>query len=378
MRNFLGKHSNRSSHALNEPRTPSKTPSTTTTNNNQPPSAGSAAAPQAQPTGHQRQPSHQPQSQLQQQQQQQQDQHYQVQQHQQLLDEADSASHGAHFGHPQSHSHSHNSASASANASVNTTSANNPSTITPHSALSSSHNTAFSSSESFDSQQPPPPSHYMQKQQQPLHLQHPQQQQQQTQGSLPLLPSPSSASAGAPPPPHLYSSPSAASSTTGANVNSNPPSLQQQQSSNLSNAAYDPHPPHGEFNDPGLGRSQSIRYSATAPYDNQNPSADDLNRYSQLPPQQLQQQAPAQAQTAPAEKRSTRKLIKGIFSGSNRGASDSQHHHGISIGHSNNQSYDNTGGLARRPSKRVSNPPPFLFVLHRALFLYPYHFVLRP
>jgi hypothetical protein len=144
--------------------------------------------------------------------------------------------------------------------------------------------------------------------------------------------------------------------------------------------AYDSHQPHGEFHDPGLGRSQSIRYSATAPYDNQNPSVDDLNRYSQIPPQQLQQQqqVQTQAQTAPAEKRSTRKLIKGIFSGSNRGASDNQHHQGISISHSNNQSYDNTGGLARRPSKRVSNPPPFLFVLNRALFLYPYRFVLRP
>jgi hypothetical protein len=358
MRNFLGKHSNRSSHALNEPRTPPKTPATatttTTTNNNksnQPPSTGSAAAPQAQPTGHQRQLSHQPQSQLQQQQQLPQDQHYQVQQHQQLLDEADSASHSAHFGHPQSHSHSHNSASASANPS----SANNPSTINPHSALSSSHNTAFSSSESFDSQQPSQPTHYLQQQQPPLHLQHPQQ---QTQGSLPLLPSPSSASAGAPPPPHLYSSPSAASSTTGANVTNNPPLLQQQQSSNLSNVAYDPHQPQGEFHDPGLGRSQSVRYSATAPYDNQNQSVDDLHRYSQILPQQLQQQqqqqVQTQAQTAPAEKRSTRKLIKGIFSGSNRGASDSQHHQGISIGHSNNQSYDNTGGLARRPSKRTS------------------------
>ncbi|UZP41261.1 hypothetical protein NXS19_009077 [Fusarium pseudograminearum] len=320
---------------------------------------GSAVAPQAQPTGHQRQPSHQPQPQLQQQQLQHQqlpqDQHYQVQQHQQLLDEADSASHSAHFGHPQSHSHSHNSAS------TNPSSANNPSTINPHSALSSSHNTAFSSSESFDSQQPSQPSHYLQNQQPPLHLQHPPQQ--QTQGALPLLPSPSSASAsasaGAPPPPHLYSSPSAASSTTGANVTNNPPLLQQQQSSNLSNVAYDPHPPQGEFHDPGLGRSQSVRYSATAPYDNQNQSVDDLNRYSQILPQQLQQQqqAQTQAQTAPAEKRSTRKLIKGIFSGSNRGASDSQHHQGISIGHSNNQSYDNTGGLARRPSKRVQQLP---------------------
>ncbi|KAF4956127.1 hypothetical protein FGADI_4068 [Fusarium gaditjirri] len=101
MRNFLGKHSNRSSHALSEPRNSSKTPATSTpTNNSQTPTGGSAATPQA--TGHQRQPSHQAQ-QLQQQQQIQQDQHYQVQQHQQLLDEADSASHGAHFGHSHSH-----------------------------------------------------------------------------------------------------------------------------------------------------------------------------------------------------------------------------------------------------------------------------------
>ncbi|RBA13147.1 hypothetical protein FPRO05_13790 [Fusarium proliferatum] len=345
MRNFLGKHSNRSSHALSEPRNSSKTPATSTpTNNSQTPTGGSAATPQA--AGHQRQPSHQAQ-------QIQPDQHYQVQQHQQLLDEADSASHGAHFGH--SHSVGANANAASANAS-----ANNPSTINPHSALSSSHNTAFSSSESFDSQQPPPPSHYLQNQQPPLHLQHPQQQQ-QPQGSLPLLPSPSSASAGAPPPPHLYSSPSAASSTTGANINQHPPSLQQQQSSNLSNVAFDPHQPQSEFNDASLGRSQSIRYNAATPYSLQTSSVEDLNRYGQIPPQQLQQQqqqaqAQAQQQTAPAEKRSTRKLIKGIFSGSNRGASDGQHHHSISIGHNNNQSYDNTGGLARRPSKRQQSP----------------------
>ncbi|KAF5617652.1 hypothetical protein F25303_13231, partial [Fusarium sp. NRRL 25303] len=161
MRNFLGKHSNRSSHALSEPRNSSKTPATSTpTNNSQTPPGGSAATPQA--AGHQRQPSHQAQ-------QIQPDQHYQVHQHQQLLDEADSASHGAHFGH--SHSVGANANAASANAS-----ANNPSTINPHSALSSSHNTAFSSSESFDSQQPPPPPHYLQNQQPPLHLQHPQQQ----------------------------------------------------------------------------------------------------------------------------------------------------------------------------------------------------------
>ncbi|KAJ4264778.1 hypothetical protein NW762_005021 [Fusarium torreyae] len=344
MRSFLGKHSNRSSHALVEPRTPSKTPSTSNPNQNPPPASGSAATPQT--TAHQRQASHQPQLQHPQ------DQHYQVQQHQQLLDEADSASHGAHFGHSQPHSHN----SAGANASTNNPSGSN---ITPHSALPSSHNTAYSSSESFDSQQQPPTSHYLQKQQPPLHLQHPHpQQQQQQQQPLPLIPSPSSASAGAPPPPHLYSSPSAASSTTGANIHNNPPSLQQQQSSNLSNVAFDAQQPRGDFNDSGIGRSQSIRYSSATPYNIDTSSVDDLNRYSQqIPPQQLQQQQQQQQQAQPAppaEKRSTRKLIKGIFSGSNRGASDNQHHHGISIGHGHNQSYDNTGGLARRPSKRQS------------------------
>ncbi|WAO92956.1 Hypothetical protein NCS54_01048500 [Fusarium falciforme] len=330
----LGKHSNRSSQALAS----SKTPATTTT-----PSAtsGSAAtgAPAAttQATGHQRQPSHQ-----------------QQQQQQQLLDEADSAAHSAHSGHGFGHSHN-----ASANAS-------NPanSSATPHSALSSSHNTAYSSSESFDSRQP---SHLLQQQhqhqgQQQLHLQHPQQ---QHQPQTPLLPSPSSASAGgAPPPPHLYSSPSAASSTTGANVN-NPPSLQQQQSSNLS--GFDGHQPHSDFVDPGLGRSQSIRYSSATPYDIATSSVDDLNShaagYGQAPPPPAQQLQPPQQQQqqqpqATPQKLSTRKLIKGIFSGSNRGASDSQHHHGISIGHGHHHSYDNTGGLARRPSKRPNSPKP--------------------
>ncbi|WKT48942.1 hypothetical protein QSH57_013872 [Fusarium oxysporum f. sp. vasinfectum] len=276
MRNFLGKHSNRSSHALGEPRNSSKTPAASTpTNNSQTPTGGSAATPQA--AGHQH-----------------------------------SASHGAHFG--QSHSVGANANAASANAS-----ANNPSSINPHSALSSSHNTAFSSSESFDSQQPPPPL---------------------------SLPAESTAAVTSP------TSPAAASRFS-----------TQQQSSNLSNVAFDPHQQQSEFNDAGLGRSQSIRYSAATPYNLQTSSVEDLNRYGQIPPQQLQQQAQAQAQaqaqqqTAPAEKRSTRKLIKGIFSGSNRGASDGQHHHSISIGHNNNQSYDNTGGLARRPSKRVQQLP---------------------
>ncbi|RMI93707.1 hypothetical protein CDV36_016542, partial [Fusarium kuroshium] len=161
-------------------------------------------------------------------------------------------------------------------------------------------------------------------------------------------------------------SPSAASSTTGANIN-NPPSLQQQQSSNLS--GFDGHQSHSDFVDPSLGRSQSIRYSSATPYDISTSSVDDLNShaagYGQAHPpppaaQQLQPPPPQQQQPqATPQKLSTRKLIKGIFSGSNRGASDSsQHHHGISIGHGHHHSYDNTGGLARRPSKRQVQQPP--------------------
>ncbi|KAM5345516.1 hypothetical protein ACJ41O_011378 [Fusarium nematophilum] len=347
MPSLFGKHSNRSSQALVDPRSSSKTSGTTSTTSGTSGSAAATGAATPQATAHQRQPSHQLQ----------QDQQHQHQH--QLLDEADSAAHSVHSAHAFGHSH---------NASGN---ANNPanSSATPHSALSSSHNTAFSSSESFDSR-PPPPSHHLQQQQQqqtqqqsPLRLQHPQQ-----QAPLPLIPSPSSASAGAaPPPPHLYSSPSAASSTTGANIH-NPPSLQQQQSSNLS--GFDGHQSHPDFVEPagGLDRSQSIRYSSTTPYNIATSSVDDLNShgggYGQIPPQQLQQhqlqqQPPPPQQQAAPEKRSTRKLIKGIFSGSSRGASDSQHHHhGISIGHGHHHSYDNTGGLARRPSKRPPSLPP--------------------
>ena len=258
--------------------------------------------------------------------------------------------------------------------------ANAAAAATPHSALSSSHNTAFSSNESFDSR-----TQQQHQQQQQLPLQQQKHQLLQTQQNQ--LP-PSSPSGQQRPPPQLYSSPSAASSSTSAN----PPPLQhnpagaevggspvfdgQQHPHQLQHQQQQQHQPQyqhsSDFGDSaGVSRSsqQSNRFStinSQNPYGIATDSADDLNNTlnygpgsAPLAPQQQQQQPPPQGQPAP-EKRSTRKLIKGIFSGSSRGASDQQHHHhGISIGHSHShqQSYDNTSGLARRPSKRVSNPP---------------------
>jgi hypothetical protein len=70
--------------------------------------------------------------------------------------------------------------------------------------------------------------------------------------------------------------------------------------------------------------------------------------HQQGPP--LHQQLPT---GPPPKKQSTRKLIKNILTGSNnRGADPHQHTP------QNSSSYNNTGGLARRPSKRVSNLPP--------------------
>jgi hypothetical protein len=70
----------------------------------------------------------------------------------------------------------------------------------------------------------------------------------------------------------------------------------------------------------------------------------------QGPPPQQHQQLP---QGPPPKKQSTRKLIKNILTGSNnRGAEPQQQVQQVP------QSAYHTGGLARRPSKRVSNPPP--------------------
>ncbi|KAB5570602.1 hypothetical protein GE09DRAFT_1103960 [Coniochaeta sp. 2T2.1] len=68
----------------------------------------------------------------------------------------------------------------------------------------------------------------------------------------------------------------------------------------------------------------------------------------QGPPPPHHQQLP---QGPPPKKQSTRKLIKNILTGSNNRSAEAQQHAAPSA-------YHITGGLARRPSKRVSNPPP--------------------
>lgn len=149
-------------------------------------------------------------------------------------------------------------------------------------------------------------------------------------------------------------------------------------------------------------RSQSQRYNTVATPVQSNPSYgasyEDLTRSLQATPQdpqalayhqhqqqqhqqqQLQQQQqqqqhqqrqhapppqPPPPQSAPVEpRRSTRRLIKNILGGTPRNeTSRSGHSHHPSESQSQSQAhshnfYDNTGGLARRPSKRISNPNP--------------------
>lgn len=139
-------------------------------------------------------------------------------------------------------------------------------------------------------------------------------------------------------------------------------------------------------------RSQSQRYNTVATPVQPNPSFgasyEDLTRSLQATPQdqqsfayhhhhhhqhQQQQQQQQQRQHAPPPqpppqsapvepKRSTRRLIKNILGGTPRSdTSRSGHSHHPSESQSQSQShnfYDNTAGLARRPSKRISNPNP--------------------
>lgn len=222
--------------------------------------------------------------------------------------------------------------------------------VTPQSALSST--TALSSSdhlETFVDARPPPQSQQQLQQQQQQQLQ---QQQQQHQQHPP------------PPPPHLFNPQSA-----GVNL---PPSLQTPGAGG--SPAFDGHQPPTpiDFTDPSVSRSQSQRYGAPLTpqqlqqhqqvYGTASGSIDDLpstSGYHQPPPPPQQQSAPAPA----PQKRSTRKLIKGIF-GSSRESHDAHHQQQQqpppptqSTGHNPPGPYDNTAGLARRPSKRVSNPP---------------------
>ncbi|EON98082.1 hypothetical protein UCRPA7_6440 [Phaeoacremonium minimum UCRPA7] len=105
-----------------------------------------------------------------------------------------------------------------------------------------------------------------------------------------------------------------------------------------------------------VNRSQSQRYpQVTTPIHPQqlhpsfaSSSVDDLPSALQAASSNIPQGQPGvphhQQAPPPEPKRSTRRLIRNILSG-NSGSTSTRDH------------YDNTGGLARRPSKRVSNPP---------------------
>ncbi|GKT53332.1 S-adenosylmethionine-dependent methyltransferase-like protein [Colletotrichum tofieldiae] len=214
---------------------------------------------------------------------------------------------------------------------ANAAGANNQ--ITPHSASS----TAFSSSESFDIH-PNQLAHQHQHQQPQLqHLQQPQQGQQ-----------------GPPPPPHEYPPTSTTAAAAAASRNSlllqhhNPPIADLRQRSQQ------------DFTD-SVSRSQSQRYPpGVAPYPNNNQfnaaassSVDNLRAsVNNTSPAPVHSQATSPLPQPAPEKRSARRLLKNILGGSGR-----DHHNTPPPQPTPPSSYDNTAGLARRPSKRVSNLP---------------------
>jgi hypothetical protein len=132
-----------------------------------------------------------------------------------------------------------------------------------------------------------------------------------------------------------------------------PPPPQQQQQQQQQQHQQQP----GDFADPPAAprQSQSQRYSASLHhlFNGSQTSLHDLVGYHQgqaAPPAS----AAASQTSATPEKRSARKIIKGIFSGrSHDGHRDQQ-----TPASASSQSYDNTVGLARRPSKRISNSNP--------------------
>ncbi|KAI1340461.1 hypothetical protein F5Y15DRAFT_414788 [Xylariaceae sp. FL0016] len=124
--------------------------------------------------------------------------------------------------------------------------------------------------------------------------------------------------------------------------------------------------PHENFADL-VSRSQSARFSQQIPplqtqqhhqFTIASSSADDLPQTAHLaspvvsqastPGQGLPPSSLSHSQTAPTEKRSTRKLIKNILSGSSSSSRPTSDHY--------QDSYDNTASLVvRRPSKRSAN-----------------------
>ncbi|KAG7051303.1 S-adenosylmethionine-dependent methyltransferase-like protein [Colletotrichum scovillei] len=242
-------------------------------------------------------------------------------------------------GAPSSSSHSHSSSLAPAlSAGSGTTTANNAAganslnQITPHSASS----TAFSSSESFDIHPNQLAAHQQHQLQQQQLLQQQQQHQQGQQGPSPLQQ------------PHDYHPPASTSRNSLLLQHHNPPIADLRQRSQQ------------DYTD-SVSRSQSQRYPpGVAPYSNNaktgaaSSSVDNLrtsvnSTSSASASAQPQATSPLpQQQPAPVpEKRSARKLLRNILGGSGR-----DHHNTPPPQPTPPSSYDNTGGLARRPSKR--------------------------
>ncbi|KAH8169570.1 S-adenosylmethionine-dependent methyltransferase-like protein [Sarocladium implicatum] len=243
-----------------------------------------------------------------------------------------------------------------------------------------------------------------------LQIQSQKQQQQQPPPGRPLAARPQPQ--GPPPPPAQFystgSNPSDLQDSIGGGSPLYDTTRQQQQ--------FQYHHSHDQdLSDPAanISRSQSQRYSTILPapqhhhplstqhqhhlhhqFATSSSSLDDLPStaaaHTQIP---QQQQPPPQQQAPTQEKRSTRSRIKGIFSSSSSRAAAAQpdpanhpptppphqqlpsqqaqqqqqqqqqqlQQQSSFQGHSPQNSYDNTAGLARRPSKRVSNsanPPP--------------------
>ncbi|KAL7941971.1 hypothetical protein V8C42DRAFT_164557 [Trichoderma barbatum] len=111
----------------------------------------------------------------------------------------------------------------------------------------------------------------------------------------------------------------------------------------------------GDFAEPASAVRQSQRYSTSLHhlFNVSQTSLNDLTGHHQGQPAAASASASQASQPSAPEKRSARKIIKGIFSGRNHDSHRDQQAPAAS------QSYDNTVGLARRPSKRIShsNPP---------------------
>ncbi|KAL7905913.1 hypothetical protein GGI35DRAFT_483187 [Trichoderma velutinum] len=140
---------------------------------------------------------------------------------------------------------------------------------------------------------------------------------------------------------HQHQQPPPPQQSTGKLQKQQPPPPQQQQ-------------PPGDFAEAAAAVRQSQRYSTSLHhlFNVSQTSLNDLTGHHQGQAAAASASASQASQGPAPEKRSARKIIKGIFSGRNN---HDNHREAPAAA----QSYDNTVGLARRPSKRIShsNPP---------------------